>query len=189
MDHDAFLLTNATSWFKTADEQFDKHNICLCTRTPLSGGGVTQPAYWLSPRRWPQGLSSFDPIPFQPKPYTRRPDLHHHYDILTIPGKDTLVQVREELDSRQMAGTFPLEGESACSHLLPTFPQHQHIGGLHVYTGPVHPPAAMPPAFFNWRRHVVTCFNDFFMNCPKEWLAIEEPELMRRHQEFTTAIN
>ncbi|MFH0878831.1 MAG: hypothetical protein V2A34_03885 [Lentisphaerota bacterium] len=189
VDHDTFFLAGISAWLDAADAIFDSRNICICTRTPHLGAGVTQPAYWLSPGKWPQGLSSFDPIPFQPKPYTRRPDLHRHKESLAIPGKDTLVQVWEELEARQMAGTFPLEEEPAGNHLLPAFPSHQHLGGLHVYTGWVQPPASMPQAFFDWRRHVVSRFEEFFQSCPPEWMEIEEPELLRRHEEFKAAIH
>jgi hypothetical protein len=188
IDHDTFLQADATSWFETADVLFSAYPICLCSRTPLSDGGVTQPAYWLSPSRWPSGLSSFDPVPFKAKPYTRRPDLQRHQDTLVIPGKDTLMKVREELEDRQLVGTFPLEPEQHGNHFLPIFPAHQHIGGLHLYTGLIHPPCSMPQAFFHWRRYVVSNFEKFFRHCPKKWLEIEEPELLRRHREFVEVI-
>lgn len=68
-DHDTFLLEPADHFFEATDERFSNSQVCLCTRRPLPGAGVTQPAYWLSPLRWPEGLSSFAPVPFQPKPY------------------------------------------------------------------------------------------------------------------------
>jgi hypothetical protein len=183
-DHDTFLLGPAERWFKAADARFSKSNVCLCTRKPLPGAGVTQPAYWLSPLRWPEGLSSFDPVPFEPKPYSRRPDLHRHDGQLILPGKDTLVQVREELDTLNMTGTFPTDGDDSGNHFLPSFPQHIHIGGLHLYTGPIQPPTNMPSAFFDWRRHTLMSFDAFFQHCPSEWQSIEDPELLRRHNEM-----
>jgi hypothetical protein len=180
-DHDAFLLSPAEPWFEMADARFSNSSLCLCTRCPLPRAGVTQPAYWLSPQRWPKGLSSFAPVPSVPRPYARRPDLHRHNGQLTLPGKDTLVQVREELEALNMSGTFPADGDGAVRHFLPSFPQHVHIGGLHLYTGPTRPPATMPPAFFDWRRHTLMSFDTFFRSCPRGWLAIEEPELLRRH--------
>jgi hypothetical protein len=188
-DHDTFLLTPAEHFFEAADARFSNSNVCLCTRSPLPGAGVTQPAYWLSPLRWPEGLSSFAPVPFQPKPYSRRPDLFRHDGNLTLPGKDTLVQVREELEALKMAGTFPTEGNDATHHFLPSFPQHIHIGGLHLYTGATQPHAGMPPAFFDWRRHTLMSFDAFFRNCPLEWLAIEDPELLRRHGEMVQTLD
>ena len=183
-DHDTFLLAPTDPWFENADTRFAHSDVCLCTRTPLPGAGVTQPAYWLSPLRWPEGLSSFAPVPFEPKPYSRRPDLHRHDGHLTIPEKDTLVQVREELAAMSMARTFPTEGDDLANHFLSSFPQHIHIGGLHLYTGPTQPPAGMPPAFFDWRQHTLMSFDAFFRHSPREWLAIEDAELLRRHEEM-----
>lgn len=185
-DHDTFLLADASVWFAAADALFDRHPICLCTRPPMPGSGITQPAYWLSPTRWPRGLSSFDPVPFRAKPYARRPDLHRHDEELVLPGKDTLVQVREELAALDLAGTFPPDEDGGCStgHFLPSFARHFHLGGLHLYTGTAHPSAGMPPAYFDWRRHTVMAFEAFFRSCPPEWLAIEDPELLRRHAEM-----
>jgi hypothetical protein len=184
IDHDTFLLASADPWFSEADALFDRSDICLCTRRPASGAGVTQPAYWLSPRRLPRGLSSFDPVPFRAKPYARRPDLHRHDGHLAIPGKDTLVQVREELEAGGLTGTLSLGDDLAGSSFLASFPPHDHIGGLHLYTGPVRPPAGMPPAFLDWRWRIVERFEQFFRECPPQWLAIEDPELLRRHREM-----
>ena len=183
-DHDAFLTEPADEWFEAADLRFTDSRVCLCTRKPNAGAGVTQPAYWLSPRRWPAGLSSFAPVPFEPKPYTRRPDLHRHDGMLVLPRKDTLVQVREELEVLDMTATFPTENDDSAKHFLPPLPRHVHIGGLHLYTGPTRPPADMPPAFHNWRRHTLMSFDAFFQHCPPDLLALEDPELLSRHREM-----
>jgi ribosomal protein S12 methylthiotransferase accessory factor len=183
-DHDAFLQVPAEAWFAEVDTVLSRSKACLCTRRPLPGEGVTQPAYWLSPRRWPTGLSSFSPVPFRPRPYARRPDLHRHDGNLAIPGKDTLVQVYEELAAMNLTGTFYAGDGDSAGHLLPPFPPHIHIGGLHLYTGVSQPPRDLPPAFFEWRRHTLLSFDAFFRSCPPEWLAIEEPELLRRHAEM-----
>jgi hypothetical protein len=183
-DHDAFLTAPAEQWFQAADARLSDSRVCLCTRRPMPRAGVTQPAYWLSPLRWPEGLSAFHPVPFEPKPYARRPDLHRHDGHLTLPGKDTLVQVREELDGMGLAGTFQVDGDGAIGHLLPSFPEHVHIGGLHLYTGPARPPDGMPPVFYEWRRYTLMRFDAFFRDCPREWRSVEDPELLRRHGEM-----
>ncbi len=182
IDHDTFILAPAEAWFAQADASFSKSDICLCTGIPRAGPGLTQPAYWLSPRRWPPNLSSFDPVPFQVKEYCRRPDLHRPDGPMTIPGKDTLVQVAEELAAVHKVGTFPLTPQVAARHALPSFPAHQHLGGIHLYTGPLGP-AADP----EWVRHTVTVFDRFFSDCSSAWLANEEPELLRRYREFRDA--
>lgn len=188
-DHDTFLLTPADQFFEAADEHFANSNMCFCTRSPRPGAGLTQPAYWLSPRRWPEGLSSFAPVPFRFKPYCRRPDLHRHDGNLRLPGKDTLVQVQEELETLNMTGTFPADADDPGHHFLTSFPQHIHIGGLHLYTGPTQPLTGMPPAYFDWRRHTLLSFDDFFRSCPREWIAIEDPELLRRHWDMLRTLD
>ena len=137
IDHDAFFHEDPEAWFGQADAWFGAGDICLAIGEPRDGPGITQPAYWLSPNRWPQGLSSFDPVPFSEKPHVRRPDLARTDGDLVQPLKDTLVQVREELAGRGLAGWFPLTAEAAARHVLPPFPRHTHLGGLHLYTGPV----------------------------------------------------
>lgn len=184
IDHDTFLLAPAAAWLEEADLRFEDAGACLATAVPRHGPGLTQPAYWLSPSRWPGGLSSFDPIPFHVKPHTRRPDLFRHDGrTLSMPVKDTLVQVAGELEERGLATAFPLEAGAPGACALPAFPRHRHLGGIHLYTGPV-----LPPRFLEWMRGVVGAFDRFFSECPAEWLASEEPELLRRHREFRDAL-
>ncbi|MCK5806740.1 MAG: hypothetical protein KAI66_28185, partial [Lentisphaeria bacterium] len=158
-DHDTFLLEPAEAWFAESDTRFATSAICLCTRRPAPGAGITQPTYWLSPQRWPDGLSSFAPVPFEPKPFSARPDLHWQDGQLTRPGKDTLVQVREELEVLGLAGTFPDEDADPSGHILPPFLPCVHIGGLHLYTGPAQLHSNPPPGFLDWRRHTAMGFD------------------------------
>lgn len=184
IDHDTFFYEDCSEWLLEADRYFAQTDYCFCIGVPRHGGGVTQPAYWLSPARWPTGLSSFDPIPFKEKPLSRRPDLHLNNGDLIMPEKDTLVQVRDELAERNLVGTFPLTDEVAVRHLIPSFPKHMHIGGIYLYTGPV-----LDSRFDAWMNYTVTQFDQFFATCPPEWLAIEEPELLRRHYMFKNALS
>lgn len=183
IDHDTFFHEACEPWLRRADRTFAQSNHCLCIGLPREGGGITQPAYWLSPARWPEGLSSFDPIPFWEKALSRRPDLHYHSGDLIMPQKDTLVQVRDELAIRGLVGSFPLTHEAASRHVLPPFPVHTHIGGIYLYTGPV-----LDSRFEAWMRYTVKQFDRFFASCPPEWLAVEEPELLRRHNMFKQAL-
>jgi hypothetical protein len=183
IDHDTFFYADCRSWLELADDYFARSGHCFCIGLPRQGIGVTQPAYWLSPARWPTGVSSFNPIPFQEKALSRRPDLHLHNGDLIMPQKDTLVQVKDELDVRGQVGSFPLTIEEAALHPLPAFPEYLHIGGIYLYTGPV-----LDARFDSWMRHTVTQFERFFTSCPPEWLAAEEPELLRRHNVFKEAL-
>jgi len=184
IDHDTFFQEDCEPWLTEADRWLTQAGVCLCIGEPRQGPGVTQPAYWLSPARWPSGLSSFDPIPFAKKTHVGRPDLHLHNGDLIQPEKDTLAQVRDELTERNLAATFPLTVPAAGEHPLPPFPSHTHLGGIHVYTGPVR-----SPEVYDWVRHTVTQFERFFASCPTEWLDAEEPELLRRHRQLKEALD
>ena len=183
IDHDAFFHEDPEPWFCRADIWLGASDACLCIGEPRDGPGITQPAYWLSPRRWPNGIASFDPVPFREKPHVRRPDLLRTDGDLMQPLKDTLVQAWEELAACGLAGWFPLAAESATKHALPAFPSHTHLGGLHVYTNPT-PTGGVD----DWTAATVAAFDAFFAACPPAWLAIEEPELLRRHAEFRAAL-
>lgn len=180
-DHDCFLLAPAEAWFAAADAQLGGSQVCLCTRPAADGAGITQPAYWLSPRRLPADLPPFHPAPYTPRPYTLRPDLELNTAPLAVPRKDTLVAVAEALSAAGLAATYPDAGEPHAGHLLPPLPRHVHLGGLHLYTTPVEPPAGAPPGFLEQVLRTVRVFDTFFKACPPEWLAVEEPELLRRH--------
>ncbi len=183
-DHDAFLTQPCEAWFEDADARLERSGLCLCTRPPQPGFGVTQPAYWLSPARWPDDLPSFDPVPFVPRPHVERPDLERTNGRLALPGKDTLVQAREAAETRGLAGAYPVDGLTVSAPVLPDFPPHLHLGGLHLYTGPAEPPPELPPTYLAWRRSTLRAFDDFFRRCPPDWRAAEDPELRRRHAEM-----
>ena len=183
IDHDAFFHEDPEPWFRSADAWLGAGDFCLAIGEPPWGPAITQPAYWLSPARWPPGLSSFDPVPFAPKDFVRRPDLTRTGGDLVQPLKDTLVQAYEELAAAGLAGWFPLTAEVAAGHALPPFPSHTHLGGLFLYAGPV-----LGPAHRSWMAGVVAGFDRFFAGCPAEWLAAEDPELLRRHAEFKAAV-
>lgn len=183
IDHDTFFHDDPEAWFSRADAWLGASDFCLCIGAPRDGPGITQPAYWLSPNRWPGDISSFDPVPFQEKPHVRRPDLSRTDGDLVIPLKDTLVQAHEELTVRGWAGWFPLTAEAAAQHVLPPFPDHTHLGGLHAFTNPT--PMGYADA---WMVAATSAFDRFFAACPPEWLAAEDPELLRRHAEFKAVV-
>jgi hypothetical protein len=180
VDHDVFLHADWEAWLLAADEGFSASEACLCLpRLPVHVPAITQPAFWLSPARWPASITSFDPIPFEARAESRRPDLFHHSGDLRMPVKDTLVQARDELAAWGRTGDFPLDAEGAAGLARPSFPAHTHLGGLHLFTGP-----KLPAAFDAWVQATVTRFTDFYAHCPAEWLVVEDPELLRRLRQF-----
>lgn len=194
IDHDFLLHADWQPWFQAADEQFAQTDYCLCL--PCSehpNQGITSPAFWLSPSRWPPETSPLDPIPYQPRPEARRPDLFRSALELHLPVKDTLLQARDELLGQGKVGYYwfgdgqgqPLSPGPPLLTLPPT-PASIHLGGLYLFSGEI--PVSLfqeVPSFRTWAENTVQRFTGFFeQRCPAEWLAIEDPELLRRVKEF-----
>ena len=190
IDHDVFLEREAEPWFQALDTWLEQSQVCLCLPLRPPTPAITQPAFWLSPARWPISIQSFDPIPFQAQDTSRRPDLYRNNGDLRMPVKDTLVEAREQLAGSDRVAGFPLCPEDASSSGLPPFPTHSHLGGLFFLAGPVHPPAFdhWPPAR-EWSTKTVKGLAQFFESCPPEWLVIEEPVLLQRLAEFCEALH
>jgi hypothetical protein len=198
LDHDLFIQADCEAWFQAADLQLTRVDYCLCLpRLNRPQPGITSPVFWLSPARWPSGLRGFDPLPFQPRPEARRPDLHRSQLELRLPEKDTLIQARDELLAQGLASYFNIDSAPSQASLpaplltLPPFPAHTHLGGLSLFTGVI-PEALLhaQPSFKDWARNVVYSFTLFFeTQCPAAWLSIEEPELLRRLHEFRSILN
>jgi hypothetical protein len=138
--------------------------------------------------RWPQAITTFDPIPFQAQDTSRRPDLYRSNGDLRMPLKDTLVQARDELGTSGKVAYFPLSPQDAMGNPLPAFPAHTHLGGLFFLAGPTRPAAFDAwPAAEDWSVKTLRKLSQFFESCPPEWLAIEDPVLLQRLAEFREA--
>ena len=190
MDHDVFLERECEAWFQSLDTWLQASDCCLCLPLRPPTPAITQPAFWLSPQRWPEGISSFDPVPFQAHDVSRRPDLFRSAGDLRMPVKDTLVQARDELAAQGRLAGFPLRPQEALGQPLPPFPPHAHLGGLFLLSGPLHPAAfeAWPPARA-WTVKTIGALAQFYQACPEAWLAIEEPVLLQRLAEFREAFD
>jgi hypothetical protein len=190
IDHDVFLTEPAEHWFQALDAWLVAQDACLCLPLRPPTPAITQPAFWLSPSRWPKAIQSFDPIPFEPQESSRRPDLVRAGGDLRMPLKDTLVEARDQLGDCGLLASFPLQPQDVWNAALPPFPTHTHLGGLFFLAGPLHPPAfdQWPPAR-EWSAKTVRRLAEFFESCPPEWLAIEEPVLLQRLREFREALH
>lgn len=182
IDHDVFVHEDCQPWLVESDSIFSQRDLCLGLHAaPVNSPAITQPAFWLSPARWPTSLPSFDAIPFEPQASARRPDLFRHTGAMHMPLKDTLVEARDILASTGRVARFALADAKLD---LPTFPKHAHLGGLFLFAGPL-----LPPEFESWMKATVAQFTRFYAACSPEWLEIEDPELMRRLAEFQGALH
>jgi hypothetical protein len=189
VDHDFLAGADMGSWLDTADELFSQFPICLCTAAGDYKQAITQPLFWLSPARWPEGTPGIDPVPFQARPSARRPGLYRHRGEMQIPLKDTLVKAYEELAGKGLVGEIAggcrrRAGLPPAPVRLPRLPAHTHLGGLYLLAGPV-----LPGAYQEWMRATVRKFRAFFAACPPDWLQAEDPELLGRLREFEGALD
>ncbi|MBN2304066.1 MAG: hypothetical protein JXQ72_06305, partial [Anaerolineae bacterium] len=111
IDHDVLFQAEAEPFFAAADRWFARDPaLCLCVNSQSGSPALTQPAFWLSPSRWPESTPALDPVPFKPRSSARRPDLYHHEGEMSIPEQDTLVRARDELAAAGRAAAYTLDG-------------------------------------------------------------------------------
>jgi hypothetical protein len=186
IDHDLFLRQACTCWLEDMDSRFAELDVCLCHPAPRRGPSITNPAFWLSPVRFPAGMPSFARVPYQEDPAANRPYAPRkgRAAALIMPEKDTLVATMEFLQERDRVCGFPMhEGDQVPGGPAP-FPRHEHLGGLYTFTG------GLPPEMLrDWVARCVRQFSAFYATCPSEWVDIEDPILMGRIEEFRQAVS
>lgn len=184
LDHDLFLQAPAGAWLADMDRRFAASDCCLCHPQP-SGPSITNPAFWLSPARFPQGMPSFARVPCRPDPVASRPydeqALAEQSGPPMLPEKDTLVAVMEFLEPRDQVCVFPTREADRVPGGPAPFPQAEHIGGLYTFALL---PALMagdpPPDLVAWLGRCAAQFRAFYAACPAEWVAVEDPVLLNR---------
>jgi hypothetical protein len=182
VDHDVTFQEPIDSWLQAAERWSRESGVCLCLPASTQGPSITAPMFWISPARWPPSMRSFDPVPFRASESARRPDLFRHDGEMRMPVADTLEQQRDALAIDSRVGYFPVRPAARSTLALPPLPAHTHMGGLWLFAGPV-----LPAPFGEWMTSTVSRFADFFAECPPEWRAIEDAELLRRCEEFLEA--
>jgi hypothetical protein len=179
VDHDVFLQEDWEPWLRFMDEELSHSGLCLCYPRCDSGGAITSPAFWLSPKRCPPEMPDFKPVPFTASPVAKQPYLFRHNFELQMPQKDTLVLAQEFLSERGMARPFAVTRAAVTDTRQPPFPRCQHLNGLYLLSG------TMPPPFLlDWARDCIGKFSTFFAQCPREWVNIEDTVLLERLREF-----
>ena len=189
VDHDLLLLEAAENWLRHVETDFDISDRILALpkyekRTP----SITIPLFWVSPVRWPHYLEGFDPVPFKAQLSSKHPYEHSSEFSLRLPRMDTLEQACAILGEEERVAFFPMRENLNVN--LPTFPSHYHLGGLNLFSFSL--PKSMQglnPSLQNWILRTTMDFSKFFNDCPKEWLAIEDPVLLNRLLDYQEIIN
>jgi len=166
------------------DRRFESSNICLGHPSPVRGPSITNPAFWLSPVRFPPGMPSFARLPYQEEPVVSRPYALRQSAALFMPEKDTLVAAMEFLQERGMVCGFPLAEEDRAPDGPLPFPDYEHIGGLYTFTGEI-----PPESLHDWVTRCVERFTAFYAACPPALVSVEDPVLMQRLEEFRQAVS
>ena len=185
VDHDVFFQADLEGWLQEMDTFLQNEGACLCLPRRQPGTPAnTSPLFWLSPQRWPKGTPGIDPVPFQERDESRRPDLYRGRLALSMPQKDTLMLAKEALQERGMVRYYPLwaePGEAA----LPLLPEHAHLGGLSLFASQL--PVELYQTldwFRGWMQQTVEGFSRYYAACPPAWLAVEDPILLQRLEEY-----
>jgi len=182
IDHDLFVWEDCEGWLGEMDRRLAGSKVCLCHPAPRRGPSITNPAFWLSPMRFPPGMPSFARLPYREEPVVSRPYALRQSAALIMPEKDTLVAAMEFLQARGMTCGFPLfEGDREPGG-PPPFPHAEHIGGLYTFTGEV-----PPEPLHDWTARCVEKFTAFYRACPQAWVEAEDPVLLARLHEFQRA--
>ena len=175
-DHDLFFNQDVDPWLDWMDERFDRSSACLSYPGDVESGSITTPAFWISPQRMPDDAPGFSPKPPMKKFNARRPYAKQRNRLkLVKPAKDTLVVLMESLAKRGMVLPYMLHPGGEAPH----FPDHAHIGGLHLFMN-----ASIPGHLVDVIRSRVGAFKAFLSNCPEEWIQIEDPALLEKVRIF-----
>jgi hypothetical protein len=183
IDHDLFIQEDCEGWLEDMDRRFRRSNVCLCHPSPRRGPAITNPAFWLSPVRFPRGMPSFARLPYREEPVVSRPYALRQSAAAIMPEKDTLVAAMEFLQERGLVCGFPLSEGDQVPDGPPPFPRFDHIGGLYTFTGEV-----PPESQHDWVVRCVERFTAFYDVCPPEWVSVEDPVLLQRLEEFRRAV-
>jgi hypothetical protein len=184
IDHDLFVQEDGEGWLEDMDRRLGRSNVCLCHPAPVRGPSITNPAFWLSPARFPPGMPSFARLPYQEDPVVSRPYALRQAAALIMPEKDTLVAAMEFLRERGMVCTFPIAERDRVAGGPAAFPRFAHIGGLYTFTG-----EGLPEPLLEWGTRCVKVFSAFYEACPQEWVEAEDPVLLERLGEFQRLVS
>lgn len=170
LDHDAFLLEDADNFFDRIDNSVEQAQTCMFTPAQLP---FTIPTFWISPQRIPRDCPGLAPYPNKISEASRRPDMFEKKENLITPQYDTLELAQQFLARRNLAVPIPLS----------FFPEHQHLGGLHVLLRSaikLKEQASLDERFNRYMAARVKALRDFFSTCPQGWLTPEEDEIIEK---------
>lgn len=183
VDHDLFLEEDAASWLEEMDRRLEESGAWLSHPGPRRGPSITNPVFWLSPASLPAGMPSFARVPYHEDPVASRPYAARQASALVLPGKDTLVAAMEFLAAQGRVHTFPLREQDRLPAGPAQFPLYRHLGGLYTFTAEVERHTQD-----GWLARCVAEFNAFYQACRPEWVAVEDPGLLERLEEYRKAV-
>ncbi len=183
VDHDLFVQEDCEGWLKDMDYRFSQSTVCLSHPSPVRGPTITNPAFWVSPIRFPPDMPSFAPLPYRENIASSQPYARRQPADLIMPEKDTLVAAMEFLQGQGMTCGFPLIHDDRAPGGPDPFPSYEHLGGLYTFAGEV-----LPEPLHDWMARCVERFTAFYAVCPPALVSIEDPILMQRLEESRQAI-
>jgi hypothetical protein len=109
-----------------------------------------------------------------------------------MPQKDTLMQAKEELEAMGLVKFYPVRTEPnqgdkthKVINTMEPLPEHCHFGGLSLFTNDIPEDLYQQLGWFRlWMNETILKFIQFYATCPQEWLAIEDPVLIQRINEY-----
>ncbi len=182
IDHDTFMEEDSEAWFERMDDRFSQLPVCLGYPQTAGSLAITQPAFWLSPRRLPSHVPRFTVSPYKETMIARQPYGCHPPADLIVPEKDTLVLAKEFLERRGLADSFLLSTDAGGRKSPLTFPHYTHLSGIYVLAN-----STLSDQLYDWMSRCIQRLTHFYQSCPSAWLAIEDPVLRQRLQQFQVA--
>ncbi len=180
VDHDFFLLEDGSAWWDEMDRRLEGPAFCLAHAERELGQSVTDPLFWISPRRLPTDIPGFAPLAADPGTLSDPSRGNPGSGATGVPRWETMAYMAHALRARKQVLTFPVGGNTTVDGGPPALPKHQHLGGLYMF---LH--QSLPEELAERMSSYREAYRSFYKGCPPQWRSIEDPRLkerLRRHR-------